>query len=623
MTNQTGLKIQSAGADAAVKEILHQLQADGGDEGLTLRLLPGEAPGLSVKREGDVLSVAYSERAYLFRGLGLAVEHGTEKNLALEQTSVFEGNGLMLDCSRNAVPTLATVKDMIRQLALMGHNTLMLYTEDTYELEDEPYFGYMRGRYTREELRELDAYAADFGIEMVPCIQTLAHLPCALRWNAYRDVKDIDDILTADYGKTYALIEKMIRACREAFRSRRIHIGMDEAMNLGRGKYKNLYGDTPSIDIMCRHLEKVTALCRQYDFKPMLWNDMFFTLAGDGYCPQEGIDASLLNRAPSDVSMVYWDYYANRQSVYDDNFRKQISLPNELIFAGGAWKWSGYAPGLYYSLKVSRLALDACRRYGVKRIFTTAWGDNGSDASLYSMMPVVQLFAELGFNPGITEEELASRFAVCTGGDWADFLKLDLPDFVEGDPEWAACNPSKYLLFNDPMTGLFDRHADESFDAYYEKTAAALSEAAAKGGRYAYLFDALAALCDTLSLKASVGVRLKKAYDGGDRAELRRLADEVLPEIARRADRFLRCVETQWMKESKGFGFEVQDIRIAGVASRARSAARRVSAYLNGEAAALEELEAERLYFDCREDDGERKITACNNWALNVSGAVI
>lgn len=148
-----------------------------------------------MKREGDVLSVAYSERAYLFRGLGLAVEHGTEKNLALEQTSVFEGNGLMLDCSRNAVPTLATVKDMIRQLALMGHNTLMLYTEDTYELEDEPYFGYMRGRYTREELRELDAYAADFGIEMVPCIQTLAHLPCALRWNAYRDVKDIDDIL--------------------------------------------------------------------------------------------------------------------------------------------------------------------------------------------------------------------------------------------------------------------------------------------------------------------------------------------------------------------------------------------------------------------------------------------
>lgn len=96
----------------------------------------------------------------------------------------------------------------------------------------------------------------------------------------------------------------------------------------------------------------------------------------------------------------------------------------------------------------------------------------------------------------------------------------------------------------------------------------------AKGGRYAYLFDALAALCDTLSLKASVGVRLKKAYDGGDRAELRPARGRGAAEIARRAGPFPRCVETQWMKESKGFGFEVQDIRIAGVASRARSAAR-------------------------------------------------
>ena len=35
----------------------------------------------------------------------------------------------------------------------------MLYTEDTYEVDNEPYFGYMRGRYSADELRELDDYA--------------------------------------------------------------------------------------------------------------------------------------------------------------------------------------------------------------------------------------------------------------------------------------------------------------------------------------------------------------------------------------------------------------------------------------------------------------------------------
>ena len=49
-----------------------------------------------------------------------------------------------------------TVKFMMRKMALMGQNAFMLYTEDTYEIEGRPYFGYMRGRYTKDELRELD-----------------------------------------------------------------------------------------------------------------------------------------------------------------------------------------------------------------------------------------------------------------------------------------------------------------------------------------------------------------------------------------------------------------------------------------------------------------------------------
>lgn len=38
-----------------------------------------------------------------------------------------------------------------------------------------------------------------------PLHQTLAHLNAALRWNAYAELRDIDDILLADYEPTYAL----------------------------------------------------------------------------------------------------------------------------------------------------------------------------------------------------------------------------------------------------------------------------------------------------------------------------------------------------------------------------------------------------------------------------------
>jgi hypothetical protein len=46
-------------------------------------------------------------------------------------------------------------------MALMGLNMLQLYTEDTYEVEGEPLFGYLRGKYTMRELSLIDDYAFD------------------------------------------------------------------------------------------------------------------------------------------------------------------------------------------------------------------------------------------------------------------------------------------------------------------------------------------------------------------------------------------------------------------------------------------------------------------------------
>ena len=61
--------------------------------------------------------------------------------------------------------------------------------EDTIQVEEEPYFGYMRGALTCEELKEADAYAEIFGIELRPFIQTLAHLNQIVRYEEYQKIK--------------------------------------------------------------------------------------------------------------------------------------------------------------------------------------------------------------------------------------------------------------------------------------------------------------------------------------------------------------------------------------------------------------------------------------------------
>lgn len=103
----------------------------------------------------------------------------------------------------------------------MGFTSFMLYTEDTYEIPEYSSFGYMRGRFSQTELKDIDDYAFSFGIEMIPCMQILAHMPAILRWSEFKPINDVDDILLVGDERTYALIKAMIRSWRTRYRTKR------------------------------------------------------------------------------------------------------------------------------------------------------------------------------------------------------------------------------------------------------------------------------------------------------------------------------------------------------------------------------------------------------------------
>lgn len=86
------------------------------------------------------------------------------------------------------------------------------------------------------------APAAMFGIEMIPCVQTLAHLRTVLRWPAMMEYRDDEDILIVEEEKTYRLIDAMLKSLSEMYTSRRIHLGMDEAFYMGYGNYRKKNG---------------------------------------------------------------------------------------------------------------------------------------------------------------------------------------------------------------------------------------------------------------------------------------------------------------------------------------------------------------------------------------------
>ena len=217
----------------------------------------------------------------------------------------------MLDCSRNAVMKPEAVKRMIDCLEKMGYNTLELYTEDTYEVEGEPYFGYLRGRYTGAELKDLDKYAKAHGIELIPCIQTLAHFTCPAKLARFGEIIDVNDILLIDEDKTYEFIDKLFVSLAENFTSRNVHIGMDEAHMVGLGKYLDRHGFVDRFELLNRHLSKVAEIAKKYGFKPHMWSDMFFRIHchGDYYGREIHIPEEVRARVPENVALTYWDYY--------------------------------------------------------------------------------------------------------------------------------------------------------------------------------------------------------------------------------------------------------------------------------------------------------------------------
>lgn len=261
--------------------------------------------------------------------MGLWIEK-SKKHAEFEQVEDkhFKTTGVMPDVSRNAVLKKEQLYFFLRKMAVMGLNTLMLYIEDIYEIEDEPYFGYMRGRYTQEELKQVDDYAHALGIEVIPAIQTLAHLQTALRWNDRRNIKDTADILLVGEEETYRFIDKMITAATRPFRTKRIHIGMDEAMDLGLGRYLELNNYQHRFAIMMKHLDEVMKLTTEKKLEPMIWSDMFFRIASKNneYYDEEGIiPQEVVEQIPREVQLVYWDYYHSEQAHYQ-LFRKSIKI---------------------------------------------------------------------------------------------------------------------------------------------------------------------------------------------------------------------------------------------------------------------------------------------------------
>lgn len=572
--------------------VAEKLGIELGDNGLVVHVVL--APHLSVEKTSTHLNIQISSHNELYVALRVFKENEDKATFKIDYPKKIKNLTFMLDASRNAVATTDTVKDYLLNLVIFGYDALQLYTEDTFEMEGEPFFGYMRGAYTKVELQEIEEFAEELGMELVPCIQTLAHLNAITRYRQYGHLFDTLDILLVGEEKTYEFIEKMIQTVATTFKSKKINIGMDEAYMLGRGKYLDKNGYQNRFEIMVKHLRRVLDICKKYGLEPMMWLDMFFAQGwGDYYNKEKQIPQSTIDQVPKEVSLVYWDYYHTDVDHYEKMIEKHQAFNNPIYFAGGAWKWIGFTPDNRFSLAANKASMVACANKGVDNVIITSWGDNGAEASPFSILPSLAYNGVLKYGHQEIDDAFKHTFKVVTKVDFDAFMLIDSANQLTNNLAHKS-TANKHFLYNDILLGLLDSTTEAHYPKIYTKHINKMKKQMDNYGEYRYIFETQFALLKVLKKKVLLGVELRRAYQRKDKdGLLKSLRD--LKQTKKLIVEFKDAFMKQWYLENKAFGYEIQDLRIGGILQRIDTAILKLNQYLNGEITRIEELEVEVL----------------------------
>lgn len=594
----------------SVRTALSKLGAEIDSEGVLI-CVHADGDELSVVPNDEGFLITYSQKCEFFRGLAICINmiKHPDKKVTIKQRRCFNTSGVMLDVSRGVVNSVAMVKDFIEYMALMGHNMIMLYTEDTYKLPGHKWFGYLKGGYSEDDLKEIDTYAQKFGIELIPCIQTLSHLATALRWKDGKKYANSGQTLHVGKNEAYELIEEMLKTVVRVFTTKKVHIGLDEATDISLGAMLKQNGYINPTELMIQHVEKVCDLCKKYGLKPMMWSDMFFKNGerGGDYDETSHIPSDTPERLPENVEMVYWDY------CYEDekHTEKFIKLHNEKIkrktcFAGGIWTWSRLVPSYVKTFETARGQAMACRKNGIDTVFVTTWNSSCAPWDTYSVLPGIQIWAELTYKETVSDLELAEMFEICTDCALDDFLAIGVDDFSTEDrekymdPGCFCVNSSAQHFFDDILYGLYEKTlSGYDFKSHYKKYVD-LTDAIKHKGKFSDMFYQANIFARLMYQKCDIGLKLRNAYADNDKNALKECI-KTLNELLALYEEYHRISYKIWHKNNSPFGWEGCDMTLSCMEARVKNAIRRVSEYINGDVSELPELSAEIEYYNgCR-----------------------
>ncbi len=260
--------------------------------------------------------------------------------------------GIMIDISRGKVPTLETLRGLVDLCVRLKLNTLMLYTEHTFRFRRHPEIGRDAAPLDAATIRELDAYAAENHIELIPTLQSLGHMHHILEIARYRGLAESDRLWSLSPNKpgTYELLRDLYDEYLPNFRSRLFNANCDEPVDLADSKS------------YFEHVERVRELALYHGKRTMIWGDVVQK------------HPKSIGQLDRDMVLLDWWYEAKHDF---DRVRIFSEHGIDFLVCPGTSSWNTLFPRLANAVANISGYAAAGKRHGAWGLINTDWGDGG------------------------------------------------------------------------------------------------------------------------------------------------------------------------------------------------------------------------------------------------------
>lgn len=286
----------------------------------------------------------------------------------------FATRGLMLDVSRNRVPTMDTLRELIDTLSTLRMNHLQLYTEHTFAYQGHESVWRDASPITPDDVRELDLLCTDRGITLAANQNCFGHLAEWLRHPEYADLaethgpydfygltRDGPFSLCPTDERSLALVRDWLGQLRGCYGSPMLNIGCDETADVGVGRSKQAVTERGKAAVYAEFVAAVAHAAEELGFQPMFWADIALGSPGT------------IDKLPASLRPLAWGYEPD--SPFEDWDRSLRSNGRTGWVCPGTACWRTFGG----RTTERRATLDAAcaERSSFDGVLVTEWGDVG------------------------------------------------------------------------------------------------------------------------------------------------------------------------------------------------------------------------------------------------------